>query len=840
MLKSPWRARIAATSGGLWRDNPGRIVLSVLAIAAGVALGVAVHLINASALNEIQLAARSLAGEADLVISGPASGFDEQHYARIARMPEVRAAAPALEFTAQIAGTRDTLRVVGIDPLRSMQVQPRLFSEKYNKIIALLNDDRVLLSASAATSLALTEGGTLHLRTGTKTLRLEIAGVLESDAHRQPIAFMDIATAQWRFERVGQINRIDIRLHTGVNAENFAAQLQHTLPAGVHVTSPAIEAAREASLTRAYRLNLDMLALVALLTGAYLVYATQTLSALRRRTQFALLRALGMTRAMLAAALVGESVLIGIIGSALGVAGGYGVAALIVHGLGTDLGAGYFRSVNATLHADARALLAYFALGVLFAALGAAAAAFAAGRRPPAAALHAGDEESALVRRHLAPAGITLAVLGATLTAVPPIGALPLAGYAAIALILLGAVMLTPSAATAAVRLLPAFHTVPAALAAARLQATPRQLALGITAILVSFSLVLAMLVMVTSFRTSLAHWLTQMLPADLYLRASRYGETGFLTAEQQALIAATPGVRETSVLRTQNMLIQPDLPRVTLIARYIDTTSANTVLPLNAPSITVADTSPPPAWISEIIVDVYGYRAGQIISLPIAGKSVMFTVAGIWRDYTRQGGAVVIDRDTYIRLTGDTLASEIQIRLAHGANPTDIAAAIQQRLAPDAPVEITNARDLHTLSLGIFDRTFAVTYALEAAAALIGLFGLSAAISAQTLTRRREFSVLRHLGMTARELRAMIGCEGMLTAAIGAVFGLVLGLGISLILIAVINRQSFHWSMDVHIPWPALAASCAILIAAAGITALLSARRAMDRDVLRAAREDW
>ena len=148
--------------------------------------------------------------------------------------------------------------------------------------------------------------------------------------------------------------------------------------------------------------------------------------------------------------------------------------------------------------------------------------------------------------------------------------------------------------------------------------------------------------------------------------------------------------------------------------------------------------------------------------------------------------------------------------------------------------------RDRREISLAVFDRTFAITYALEIAAVLIGLFGVSVSFSAQALARRREFGVLRHLGMTRREIGAMLGCEGALVAALGAAFGLVTGWAVGLILIHVVNRQSFHWSMELHMPWLPLAGLAALIVIAAALTAVWSGRVAMDDDVVHAVREDW
>jgi len=342
------------------------------------------------------------------------------------------------------------------------------------------------------------------------------------------------------------------------------------------------------------------------------------------------------------------------------VVAGYLVADYAVQRFGADLGAGYFRSLAPHLHVDPLALVFYFMLGMLFAVLGSAAPAFEAARRPPAQALRAGDEEESLKRLRTAGPGAGLIAMGLLLTLAPPVDGLPVSGYAAIAFILIGAVLILPRLASACLRHLPLPRFAPAALAVAQLQATPRQAALGIAAIVTSFSLMVAMLIMVNSFRASLDSWLNRMLPADLYLRAARAGETGFLTPDEQARIAAMPALARVEFLRSQNLLLDPARPPVILIARA----NPPELLPMVGATMTPAGDQPPPVWVSEVAADLYGFRVGERVALPIGEASPLFTIAGIWRDYARQSGAIALERGLYERLTGDRLASAARARL--------------------------------------------------------------------------------------------------------------------------------------------------------------------------------
>jgi len=460
--------------------------------------------------------------------------------------------------------------------------------------------------------------------------------------------------------------------------------------------------------------------------------------------------------------------------------------------------------------------------------------------RPPARALRAGDEEDALRAFPTLGWGIASIAAGLLLALAPAVNGLPLAGYIAIGLILLGSVLVMPRFAEACLARLPLPRRAAPALAIAQLKATPRQAAISVAAIVISFSLMVSMLIMVSSFRSSLESWLERMLPADLYLRPARFGETAFFTPEEQARIAATPGVERAAFVRTQNLLLAEERPPVTLLAGPVDAGDPGRVLPLtSAPYATHAD-DPPPVWVSEVAADYYNLRVGQRIDLPIGGARRPFTVAGIWRDYARQNGAIAINRELYASLTGDRLVNDVALWLQSGATVADVQQALRARLPDAAGFEIATTRELRALSLRAFDRTFAITYALEIAAVLIGLFGVSVSFSAQALARRREFGVLRHIGMTRREIATMLGCEGAVVATLGCAAGLATGWLVGFILTHVVNRQSFHWSMEIHVPVVPLAGLAAIIVAAAIATAVWSGRAAMGADVVRAVREDW
>ena len=806
-----------------------RTTLSVLGIALGVALGYGVHLVNRAAVSDVAAAVRSIAGEADLEVRGGRSGFPESVYPRVARMPGVAVASPALELDVGVAGTESTIRMTGIDILRAAQLQPQLILEDRYELLA---PDRVFVSAAAAAAFRLDKGSELAVSVNSGVVRMRVAGIL-STLHGVS-ALTDIATAQWRFGRLGELNRIDVRLARGVDRDAAVRAIGALLPPGTHVVPVETLEAASAYPSRSYRVNLNVLAMVALFTGGFLVFSAQALEITRRRSEHALLRVLGLKRREVAHLVLTEAAVLGALGAALGLALGYALALIAVRASGGDLGAGQFRGLAPHISISIPGAASYFVAGILVALAGALLPALDAARRPPARALKAGDEQSFFGAAPIWP-GFALLALGTGLAQLPPLRGLPVFGYVAIACLLLGSIALVPRVAQFVFQRLPLPATPSLRLAVGQLRAAPGQAAVSLAAIVASFSLMAAMAIMVASFRHSVDDWLQVVLPADLYFRTTQAGDTGRLEPGFEERVRALPQVARADFLRSGRILLDPTRPPLVLIARE----RAASAFPIVSARYERRPGEPAAVWVSEAVADLYGLGPGKRLELPIRGKRHAVVVAGVFRDYARQHGAVLIDRADYVALTGDRALNDGALWLRPGAKLAEVMEALRA-LPGGAQLDMADTAEIRDVSLRIFDRSFAVTYAMEAVAVLVGLFGLSSSLGAIVLARRREFGVLRHLGLTRGQIRAMLAAEGGLLALVGAACGLVAGAAISLVLVYVINRQSFHWSMELHPPYVLLIGFTALLVALAIITAVVSGREATSMGPVRAVREDW
>lgn len=841
-----WRWLIA----GEWRAFPVRFLLAGLAIAIGVALAFAVHVINRSAADAFGEAVRSTSGEADLQVRAASGlGFDERLYPTLIAHAGVADASPVVQLRAQLGEGNEPITLLGLDMFRALSVSPSLVGRPRNNselrastrssgVDAALDIDALYLSETALSRGGLHFGDRVRVRVGPRNHVFTIAGDLPGAGAGQATGSIDISAAQWRFDRLGRLDRVDLKLKQGTSLSETRETVAALLPASARLTDAESESRRSDSLSRAYRVNLDMLALVALMTGGFLVYSAQSLSVTRRLQQFALLRTLGMQKRALTAQVLGEGAVLGMTGSIFGLGLGYGIARAVLNLVGGDLGGGYFGEASPQLQFAPTAALLFFGFGIATAIAGSYAPARHAAEIAPAEALKAAGDP---IDPRKAPGwrlAFALIAAGFLFAFLPAVNRLPIFGYLAVALVLTGGVAAMPWLARMLLAPLARIGTRHPSLELAlqRLLGSPSQAATALGGIVASTGLMIAMAVMVTSFRSSVDDWLASFLSADLYVAAA--ANDALFDAVTQERLLRTPGVARIAFSKSVPVTLDPELPSVLLIVRPIGETGY--ALPL----IEEAQTRPDgiPLWLSEPASRLYGVSPGDRFDLPIGAQRAKGYVAGIWRDYARQQGAIMIDTRDYVAMTGDEVRSEAAIELAPGASAAAVRTAIGEQLPPGLAGRIDFAEPgaLRLRALALFDRSFAITYGLEAIAILIGLAGVAATISAQTIARIREFGMLRHIGMTSRQIVAMLASEGALLGLIGIAAGCAVGLVLSQILIHVINPQSFYWTMETRIPWTLMLSVAAALVITSAGTAILAGWRAVSRDAVRAVSEDW
>jgi putative ABC transport system permease protein len=557
-----------------------------------------------------------------------------------------------------------------------------------------------------------------------------------------------------------------------------------------------------------------------------------------------------------------ESTVMGVIGAALGIALGTGLATLALSLIGGDLGGEYFATgTQPPLQWSWPAALLYGGLGVLAAIWGGVLPARLVQRLAPARALKgATTPERSGIANWVGP---VLIVVGTGLAFLPPVNGLPVWAYVATLLLMTGGIECVPGAVnillTLVMRLWPRAslqRNAPAFLALERVRHMRQSATVAIAGIVVSLGLSIALTVMVHSFRSSITQWLDTLLPADLYVRTGlANGGSDALHIDQAMLKAVRqqPGVRQAMGVRVVKVNLRQGLAPVVLIARPMAPEPGETTSPNDAAyQLPLIGAALPPKpgvmgiYVSEIMSDLYAAKPGGTLQLPLrAGQPpVEAYVRGIWRDYAHQQGALIVDQADYQRHSGDHEINDIAL---WANKDTDVGALEQQvrQAAIDQKLEASQLifnepGDIRQSTLKVFDRSFAVTYWLQAVAIGIGLFGISASFSGQILARRKEFGLLSHLGFTREQTIKVLAGEGAALTAVGALMGLALGLGVSAILIHVVNPQSFHWTMEMQLPWQRLALLCGGMVAAGTLTAYVTGNKAVSSDVVKAVKEDW
>jgi putative ABC transport system permease protein len=650
------------------------------------------------------------------------------------------------------------------------------------------------------------------------------------------ILFMDLAAAQEAFGKVGRLDRIDIVLPASLSAAERARVLEEvsaSLPSGVTAGRPERRTETVDRLVRAFRVNLSALGAISLLVGMYFVYNTLSISVLRRRADIGVVRALGASRHSVFAAFLLEGLSLGVLGSLLGLALGAALAAgalNVVGGTATEL---YVPSAHPTLRLDPLVLAFAFALGVATSVLSALAPALEAAGVEPAATMRHGSVEASRRRRTrpLALAGAALLVLAWAATQPGPVRGLPMFGFLSVFLIVAGSSFLAPAAVTFTAGRLDGIALrlfgVEARIARANLTGSLSRTSVAVAALTMGLSMMVAVAVMVGSFRTTVSTWVSQTLSSDLFVgpASGRSGPSlGKIPEEALEAIRAVPGVDEVDPFLAFSAT-RDGAPYTigsglfAFIARHGNLPLVDGRDPKRVFSEALANGE---AMVSEPFAEKFRAGWGDTVELPGPSGLVRVRIAGVYTDYSNDRGTITLDRALFQKIWPLRGAVTAAVTLRPGVSPEDGARRLEQALRGRFALRVRTNATLRKLVLQIFDRTFAVTYALEAVAIAVAVLGVFNTLTALVLERRREIGLLRVLGASAARVRRAVRYEAAAIGGLGIALGLASGAAMALVLVHVINRQSFGWTIALHWPWAFLACALALVFA----TTLLAAAR--------------
>jgi putative ABC transport system permease protein len=871
-----------------------RTLITALGIALGVAVTVAIRLANASALESFRAATASVAGQASIQITGAAGRFDEllltelgwlREYGEISPVingyamtdPQSRGDAQTAAPSASVANATKSLPrygefldVLGVDVLRERpfreyklirtsegQAQPNA----RDFLLLLADPASIIITETFAARHHLGVGDRLPLTMGDARREYVVRGLLANEGPARALqgnfVLMDIAAAQTAFNRIGLLDRVDVKLKGDVPRERAEAEIAKRLPPALVVRRPESSASEVEKMIAAFHFNLNALGSIALVVGLFLIYNTISISVITRRDEIGTLRAIGTTRRMTLLLFLGEAVLLALAGTVAGLALGRLMATAAVKATATTVEI-FFIATAATREAASRALTVgeigiAFAVALPLALVAAAVPALEAARVRPIEAMRGAErlEKTFKPSRTFLVASATLLLIGYLLTRLGPIGGLPLFGYAAALFLMLGGAALAPNALWLACQLASRYVArwlramrVEAKLAAANLRNAIPRLSISVAALAVALAMMTAISIMIGSFRETVAYWVDQTLVADIYARPLVQSATNFageIDADALALVKTDPAVEAVYPYASQPATYQGESIVVGGgdFSTYINHGRLLFKSPGDGRAAMLSTIGADRVLVNESFALRYDKHVGDVIELPTAGGPHAFEVVAVYYDYANSRGVCLMDANTYARYYPHARPNSLAVYLKPQADADEVNARLAESVGGRYQLLFTTNRVIRREVMRIFDSTFAITRALEAIAIIVAGLGVISTLITLILERRGEISVLGFLGATRRQIRRMVVIESLLIGGVSQAIGLVIGWMLSLVLIYVINVQSFGWTIQFHLPVGFIAQSAVLILLVTALAGLYPAARAANVEAVRFAREE-
>ncbi len=831
--------------------DPLRTALTVFAVALGVAVVVAIDLAGEASAGSFQSSMETLTGEADLEISA-VGGVEERILGDLVRLPYNLEFSPRVEGFAIVEKSGATVPVFGLDLIGDatlQRAQPEDAGDSAFDFEQIDADNAAWVGYGVADE----PGGKLRLQINDRFIDYTVAGVLRAEGFRgvsvKDVVILDIAAAQRALDKLGRLDRIQVYQPDDEGERDWQAVIQAALPAGVEIAAIGSAAEENKKMLGAFRWNLRVLSYLSLIVGAFLIYNTIAVSVVRRRPEIGVLRALGATRQHVRWAFLVEAAVLGAAGTVVGLLLGRILANGAVELMSLTVQTLYVTSAPGEIAVTLPRLLTAALAGIGVALLAAWIPAKEAAEVPPTEAMARGrrdfDARQGVTRR-LAWAGLVALAAGLASLA-PPVANAPLFGYLAAVLLLASSALAAPwfvkTASQLGSRWAFRLFGIEGFLGSRSVAAALARTAILVGALSTATAMLVSIGVMVGSFRETVMVWMDRQLRADLFIRPAGDPATDRYPTMDVALADAIEAMDEVEAVdRFRAYPIRYNGLKSNLGAgdAKLHGQRAGIRFLQGGPSAEILTklTSGPYVVVSEPFARKHNVWTGDTVTLPLGGEQVELENLGVFYDYTSERGAVIIDRQVLLRYLPDPNVSSLAIYLKPGADPD----AVQERIFAENPTRqlyiATNGK-LRREAIAIFDRTFAITWALEAVAVTVAVLGMAGALLALVIDRKREIAVLRFLGASSGQIRKLILTESGLLGLMSIVLGTALGTVLSLVLIYVINKQSFGWTIQFHWPVGLLLLALGGVYAASVAAGLYPARLAARLNPIEAAHEE-
>jgi putative ABC transport system permease protein len=832
------------------RRRPARFLATMLGIAAGVAAVVATLGASRAALAALREGVQELAGGAVLEVTCP-GGVPEEELVRLAPLATDAILLPVIEEVAACTTLGDTVRVFGADLL----TDPR-FAGRLPRIATappvedVLTQPFALVSDAFARDARVSAGDVIVLTAGTKPVELRVAGVFPAGATAilGRLVVVDVAEAQRLFGRRGNLSRIEILPRGDVERDALRARAAALVSAGMRVGTPADRAEETSTLVRSLEFNLGTMGGISLLVGGVLVATTLATSVVQRRRTIALLYALGASRGQVVRAIFVEALALGVCGGLAGVALGYLMSRFLVDGMRATLSTVVSTTATTAIPFHAGHAAVGLGLGVAVSLAAAVLPVFEGARTPPIQSLRSETP------RFLAPRarGIALAlavlfvIAGVELIQLPAWDGLPIAALAGSLCFLAALFAVFGPAVDVIGRLAGAGPRWPATLrlACAGLSAGRKRAAWAAGAVGVAVALSIAIATMVGSFRQTVVDWVEASMHADFAVRPKR-GPTGVpigrLDPEVVAVVRGLDTVSHVYPYYVSSAFWRGE--RVGFAGVSFEATRErgwSAMLDGSDSRVTLDR-----AWragqvlVSEAGAQRFGWKPGDVLALDVRGRLIEAAIAGVYMDHSESRGFVLVDERVYLDcFPGDApLFVDMNCRAPEDLEPTR--AALHAALDGRFEVEINDNETMRRTILSVFDRTFAITGALQLVSAVVAIIAVLSVLFALVSERRADIALLSAIGAGAGQVHALVAAQAGILGLLGAVLGSLTGLVIGFVLVAVVNLQSFGWSLGFVRPWWTMLMLALVVGCACTLTGLIPARAAAVRSMRAALREE-
>jgi putative ABC transport system permease protein len=834
--------------------EPSRTLLTILAIALGVAVVLAIDLAGFAATGSFRSSMETLAGKNDLEITA-AGGVPENVVGTLTALPYPIRVSPRLEDYAVIAASKKSLPLIGLDLVAEgsgyaqsdlqMSVDSQTEGDQENLLAHFADADSIWVGSS----LGYKTGERVELLINDQVRSFTVRGVYPDSNGSESATVMDLAAAQSALRRFGRVDRILLKVPDTPSLEEWQARLRAALPAGIEVHPQGTGTNENRKMLAAFRWNLRLLSYISLIVGAFLIYNTISVSVVRRRAEIGIVRALGASRGVILSAFVGEAACFGLAGALLGLPLGRFMATGAVRLMSATVQSLYVSSRPGSIELSFTSVLLALVIGIGVAVASAYSPAREAAQVSPVEAMARGRREYE-VRVHKSRdlwIALFFGLAAAVCSRVPVVAGKPFFGYIAAILLVVASALAMPAFVDVLTSLISKIVGkllgVEAVLASRSLAASLRRTSVLVGALSTAIAMMTSVGIMVGSFRQTVMVWMNGQLPADLYLRPAGAPATDrhpVLSPGLAEELAKLPGVEAVKRLRMyeisyEGMPVSLASADLTFLRPYHDS-DLFSGRPREQVLAELRDSNN--IIVSEPFTYKHHAKAGDSITLFLGEKQGTFHISDVYYDYSSERGEIVMDRNTVLHYLPDPAVSNLAIYISPDAQLETVRAEIE-RATSDRRVLLFSNRDLRTEAIRVFDRTFAITYALEAVAVIVAVMGIAGALLSLVIDRRRELGLLRFLGAATGQVRKLILVEAGLLGLLANLAGLALGFALSLILIFVINKQSFGWTIQFHWPVAVLVGALSLVYAATVLAGFYPAHVAVQLNPLEVVHEE-